>query len=975
MRKTVTKFVLLVAGMCLSVFFSCVDNRYDLKNDISLDIRVGGDTLPVPLGSTDSVRLSQLIDESAMLVTDETGAYAFTQKGQIDPVNVAIDPVSIDIGQVKIDPLVVDFDTAGLGDFTLEQLSATSGLNGPKIQLDDLKLPLTSSFINIDYPLPAPVSRPGVPLKAVVRVPETEIQFDFAYNLGNQPYIRTLHRLYFGNDNQGQKVTFEIDLSTIADAVDKSRTQQTIRSFRLVFPEGFELEKDPASPLAGSTTVNANVFAVTDGLLDNNSPKVSLSFYVRSLELEASGDFIYSDKIAWEMEYEVDGFSSGRPVSSLSLGLGMETQFQLDQADITTNDIDLEDFPPGSFHIRSSISGLNYIEAVGLVTFKPTSRLDIHVSDPDLPLPLTGGNVIFEFPPMLDVELADNQPPGSSLRNNTLSVPAAQFFGSTISFIIKSVDFTGVPIENGVLLLNERIIFRGEDFRLGSARLLTSQLENLPQKEITITVPPAEMSIEYAEITTDTVVAEVEQTAVFNVNEEVPDELIAIRTVDLKAGAPAEARLSLLFEGIPPGLQRLSFDSLKVVVPPFLKFSAESGVVDGVLTLDGEKDAFNPHKGFHRTLKVTGLDFTSIDQQKGLEMVAVDGKNRLVLSNEIKLKGKVKASETTVSSDDLTGIRISPKLTIDPVQPSKISGRINPQINPINQLLALELDEQLDFLKDSATLEVHNPQIWLTIGNSIGIPVNLKLNMHGKDENGNKIEGSETGDANLLVNAAEVDGKSTESKFIISRQGTATEDYKTIHFEGLSNLLKTVPDTVAFNMEASAAQNQLHHVDLEKPMQLTGEYRVVVPLQFDSLNISYNDTASGLRSTLDGFSERIRQAGMEIIMKVENAIPVELTLEVIPLDVEGKEIAGITATVSGPVPAGKGVHDTADASLSVNLSATGDALPELDALALQLKAVGGSRTVGGVALNKNQFVRLTDLVIVVVGGVDLDLND
>ena len=69
-----TKFATssLISGLLLGLF-SCIDNDYDLNKDINLEISVGGN-LSLPIGKTDTIRLSRMIEEGtfSMSSTENT---------------------------------------------------------------------------------------------------------------------------------------------------------------------------------------------------------------------------------------------------------------------------------------------------------------------------------------------------------------------------------------------------------------------------------------------------------------------------------------------------------------------------------------------------------------------------------------------------------------------------------------------------------------------------------------------------------------------------------------------------------------------------------------------------------------------------------------------------------------------------------------------------------------------------------------
>jgi hypothetical protein len=486
---------------------------------------------------------------------------------------------------------------------------------------------------------------------------------------------------------------------------------------------------------------------------------------------------------------------------------------------------------------------------------------------------------------------------------------------------------------------------------------------------------PAGFGAIYAIPVSGTFVAEMEQTSTFRVSNEVPDELIAVRTIGLKENEPSVLVFSLDFEGIPSGIRKLTFDRFKISLPPFLVFSPDDQVVNGVLTLDGEDDAFDPHAGFRRTLTVTGFDFTGMNKGEGLKTEQQNGKNMLIIDvdNPIGLQGKFKITGT-VNPDELQQVRITPSITVDPLSVAKLTGTVDPDIDPVNQSIALDLGDDADFLKDDASLDIHNPQILLTIGNTIGIPVDITMNLYAKDDRGNTIDGSRIPQTTLHVKAAEKDGELTETKFIISRQGTQKDGYEAVRIEELSDLLQVVPDLIFLEMTANADQAQPHRINLTKRMKITGDYEVVVPLRFDAIRITYKDTIDGLLEDLSDVSDKIKNLGMQFVTTAENSIPLELALDVVPLDIRGKEIAGVTTKVSRTIAAGTGT-ETVKTNITIDLTANDNSLSELDALGLNIKAENVTRPEGGIPLNANQFVRLSAMSIVIRGGLNFDLND
>lgn len=81
-----TKFATssLISGLLLGLF-SCIDNDYDLNKDINLEISVGGN-LSLPIGKTDTIRLSRMIEEGDVLHVID-GKYVINKADNIPKIS------------------------------------------------------------------------------------------------------------------------------------------------------------------------------------------------------------------------------------------------------------------------------------------------------------------------------------------------------------------------------------------------------------------------------------------------------------------------------------------------------------------------------------------------------------------------------------------------------------------------------------------------------------------------------------------------------------------------------------------------------------------------------------------------------------------------------------------------------------------------------------------------------------------------
>ena len=92
------------------VIYGCVDNNYDLKKDISLDVEIGGDAFVFPIGTTEKLLLKEIMDISDPLEIDNDSNYYIKKNGDIEDFEIEIDPFEIDMDDPEFDSRTVSID-------------------------------------------------------------------------------------------------------------------------------------------------------------------------------------------------------------------------------------------------------------------------------------------------------------------------------------------------------------------------------------------------------------------------------------------------------------------------------------------------------------------------------------------------------------------------------------------------------------------------------------------------------------------------------------------------------------------------------------------------------------------------------------------------------------------------------------------------------------------------------------------------
>ena len=959
----------LYGGIGISLFLlsSCVNQDYDLSKGVNMDITIGAGGISLPFGNTEPIRLAELIKESDIIKL-ENGQYSIRKSGSIEETRINIDPVNIWMKIPDIDPVVVDFNSRTVTDFTIGDFQNTTLLGVPEVSVQNISFdPIRQektisggSFPNVPTFLP----------EFILKLPETTMKCVFEFDLPDE--IKEVKKVYLGSE-RGQRVSFQLDMSTIINAMNSAGFKQSIPLFRLSFPENFELASDPDSPFYPYMQTRGNEILFQNVPLSGDQRQTTLSFYVKSVTLNASASTTchFEDQIRYEVHYQLTGTTTGQAATP-ELGVVFDEQFLFYDADIVTNAIHF-DLSPSDVKIEAEITGLEDIRRVEEVTFED-SYITLHVSDPLIPLTLhPNGKIQIRLSDLFEYRI-HRAPIGVVLNNGILSIPADVLFGCKIELELTRANLSGHPIVNNRIAIAESISYHGENLVLQESGVQVGKLESFNQKEIKFSVKGSVLHVADAQVVTSMVETTVETETVLNINEKVPEELQTLHAVSVEQGSRPQLRLRLNFPAdFPSGVERLSLEDFKIYFPEFIRFN-DSRVKNNILTLN---ESFRPKAGYMTDLVIEGMDFLSFNGGKGIHTYRENGETRIRIDsqNQIRVRGKVKADDAKVSADDLKRIQIQPVVTVDEMTLGIVKGYVDPVIDPIQESLSFELGEDLDFLRQDAVLNLHNPQIHLKVGNTMGVPVDIKLNLSARDANGQLIPDSEVVPISLTLAPAEQNGIVSYSNFLISKQGTELAGYQSVQSSDLSNLMTVLPEAISIQMEAVANQDTPHEIDLGREIErsISADYEVVIPLRFEAIDLNYVETIDGLKKDLEDFSANQEEITIELRTNVFNTIPLDLDLTVAGYDVDKQKLEGITSEKC-PIKAGSGENEAVQTEVLLKITVAKGVLPELESLDLVIHG-NAEETINGVELREDQFVQLKDIRLKVLGGVNVNIDN
>ena len=432
---------------------------------------------------------------------------------------------------------------------------------------------------------------------------------------------------------------------------------------------------------------------------------------------------------------------------------------------------------------------------------------------------------------------------------------------------------------------------------------------------------------------------------------ELSNQITSISTLTFLNGAALQ--LNILDPGITP-FRVVSGGDCSITLPRKFIFKDYSGLdpLTNILTIPYSQ-LFTP-----KTIGIAGIKLT------GTPIV----NNRITVSdaltysiNDLTIGAQTSTLNTLQAINKNNDKNIKVIGTSNGLIVSIVNGKIsNSGIDPITQNIDLNLPS---FLKqDGNVLDVNNPVITFEIGNTMGIPIDIVMNLVPKKK-GTIIPNSSVTSPTIHIAAAEVLGQTTVSKFRITKSPVIyTDGYTSVAIANLPNLLKLVPDMIGINVTPSIVGDN-HSIDINSTNNMLDiKYLVDVPLDFGGdLKIQYSDTISKLKSSLKDILKLSRE--VELLAKVKNQIPMDLSFTLIPLDSLGNKITGITASSPDTIKSANiismaSIPIAVSSDLKIILKETINgslALDKLDKLNLIISASKDSKSLS-TPLNSSQYM-------------------
>lgn len=333
-------------------------------------------------------------------------------------------------------------------------------------------------------------------------------------------------------------------------------------------------------------------------------------------------------------------------------------------------------------------------------------------------------------------------------------------------------------------------------------------------------------------------------------------------------------------------------------------------------------------------------------------------------------------SQFTMQQGDYADIELDINFPNDgKIVVDSIKGIFNPDINP--NVNPIEIADNLpDFLKDDATkIKVSNPTLKFnvdmrTLPSNVNVGATLTSVKTGKAGWSQSVTLPQVTMKGGSINTAYYHKKGDKPYDPESEVGAGAILNRV---EDLGNLIERLPDQIKVDMKNGKVKLAQQEVTmaLGKTYRAKADYSVFVPLEMEEgFTIIYKDSTNSMEDDLKDYTAE----GIQLKTMAENTIPLDLTLSVKALDQNGKPMPGVTFT-SAKAKAGQGEGKApvkSEMTVVATLQNPKD-LQEIDHFLFEVKAESAQGS-ASQPLASQQYIRLTDIKLMLKGKVTVDLN-
>lgn len=362
-------------------------------------------------------------------------------------------------------------------------------------------------------------------------------------------------------------------------------------------------------------------------------------------------------------------------------------------------------------------------------------------------------------------------------------------------------------------------------------------------------------------------------------------------------------------------------------------------------------------------IKITGIKLSGLATGQGLYE---PGKFRLDTKIVTQGSAVFKSTAIPTGQTEMLNFLVSPSISNAKIL--KVDGTVSPDVTIKPSTFSISgIPDWLSGTKNN--LDLSNPQIQLVINNTspVEYTINASITAYDNKNQPHKIYiGQDHGTDAIVVHG------NTTSSICLSRTGAGYmtgNKVQQVAVPQLAEIIETVPKKIVLDDVTVKASDKEYTFELGSNYDFDIKYKVVAPLAFGrDLKLSYSSWDKGWGTDLDKYN--FKQA--IVTVEVESTVPLDMIPTVQAIDAQTKVLENIKTEVIGYVKAGS-LGQKIKSRLSINLTSTGKNIGNLDGVLFSFTASCPEKYVG-VALNKDQEVRFTNIRVRLIDGVTVDLN-
>ena len=273
------------------------------------------------------------------------------------------------------------------------------------------------------------------------------------------------------------------------------------------------------------------------------------------------------------------------------------------------------------------------------------------------------------------------------------------------------------------------------------------------------------------------------------------------------------------------------------------------------------------------------------------------------------------------------------------------------------------------FLKgDNFILDFYNPTLMLNVTNSTPLSFELAAELVGWS-----VQGAQNDEVTLNPFGSDnqtlsIPANTEHATYIISRRPIVTNSNVTnIVVPPLHDLVTTIPENIELReMKVSSYTDDYVTINADQQLATELEYEINVPLAFgENLELKIQYDLLGMGLVFDGTMKNTI-----VSLDFVNSIPLSFRLSAVALDTNGNVVKDMDLSTDYIVAAGTHLSPTSS-TIKINVENSAKKY-EMDAIRFTLSA-SYSEEHAGIALNKNQGVKIENVSFAMPEGIEVEL--